>query len=187
MKGTNAKFIALILLLSVVASRVVYSQELFEIKGATVLIEFDYGDSIVQLQSKHLHVQLDNENAEFSSKLKIETLINTVNGYRPNLGFSNKDDEIEIKGHFEVDHIETSNHAVLNFEFSGMLSHDEVILPIKGLAELQHIGGGGYISCMLGYSFVINKEILSLNNVGAANLKKVKVQVLQTILNHNLN
>ena len=88
-----------------------------------------------------------------------------------------------MKGRFKVDHIETSNHAVLQFEFSGVLTQEEVSIPIYGSAELQHIGGGGSVSCMLGYSFEIDKNTLRANNIGNPNLQKVKVQVLQIILN----
>jgi len=186
MSYLSFKYYSFFFILYALGISYVHGQELYEYKGATVVVEFDYGDSIVQLQSKHLHVQLDNDNAEFLSKLKIESLINTENGFKPDLGFGRKDNEIELKGRFETDHIETSNHATLNFEFSGMLFQDNATLPIKGLAELQHIGGGGYISCMLGYSFSIDEETLHLNNIGPRNLKEIKVQVLQTILNKNI-
>lgn len=187
MSNRTFKYYSFFFILYVLGISHVHSQELYEIKGATVLIEFDYGDSIVQLQSKHLHVQLDNDNAEFLSKLKIETLINTANGFTPDLAYARKSNEIELKGRFEVDHIETNNHATLNFGFSGLLSQDNVTIPISGLAELQHVGGGGYISCMLGYSFSIGEEALRLNNIGTRHLKEMKVQVLQTILNKNIN
>jgi len=171
----------------VISGRVVFSQELYQIKGATVIIEADYGDSIVILQSRHLHVQLDNDNAEFISKLELATLINTQDGSQTSINLASITEAVVMKGRFKVDYIETSNHAALHFEFSGVLTQVGVEIPIHGLAELQHIGGGGSVSCMLGYSFEIDQETLRTHKVGNPNLQKVKVQVLQTILNKNNN
>ncbi|MCF6361255.1 MAG: hypothetical protein L3J29_10905 [Cyclobacteriaceae bacterium] len=187
MRSTNANYIMLTLLLTVVRCPAVLSQELYQFKGATVVIELDYGDSLIQFQSRHLHVLLDNDNAEFGSKLEIGTLVNTKDGFEERLDLAADKNEVSLTGRFNVDHIETSNHAALNFEFSGVLTQNEVSIPIYGSAELQHIGGGGSISCMLGYSFEIDEETLRMNNVGYPNLRKVKVQVMQTILNRNNN
>ncbi len=177
------KYYILLVVLSAFCITNGLAQELYQFKGATVVIELDYGDSIVQLQSRHLHVRLDNDNAEFNSILELKTLVNTADDYHANFGFLTDSEKIEMTGKFKVDHIETSNHAPLNFEFSGMLTQKDASLPIFGRAELQHIGGGGSFSCMLGYSFIIKQETLRLNNIGSAYLKEVKVQVLQTILN----
>jgi hypothetical protein len=183
MYNAKSKFIIIMLLIYAISITWTYGQNLYEIKGATVVIDLDYGDSIVQLQSRHLHINLDNDNAEFIAKLKINTFMDTDD---ENLfQWASSEDEVMMTGKFEVDHIETTNHTPMQFGFSGVLTQNLVSIPISGTSELQHIGAGGAYSCMLGFSFILDERILKEIDIVNLNLKKVKVQVLQTILNEN--
>ncbi|MCF6353183.1 MAG: hypothetical protein L3J06_09255 [Cyclobacteriaceae bacterium] len=184
MKCTKHKYWIFFLLLNAYSVSLVYGQEIYQIKGAVVIIEFDYGDSILQLQSRHLHIKLNNGNAEFIAKLNLNTLINTDDKNKQKQIFLSEEEVLMI-GKFKVDYIETSNHVPLQFEFSGVLSQNEVVIPVQGNAELQHVGGGGSISCMLGFSFILDSDVLKKNNLVKPNLRKVKVQVLQTVLKRN--
>ena len=183
MTGRNRTYRSLLILivLAILPGSLSYAQEIFQTKGGEVTINLAYGNTTVQLQSDKLQVQLDYDHALLTAVLPLNTLINTAQGGRrvtPQAAL----DELTLTGKFGVDHIETSNHEPLQFQFSGMLANDHQEIPVAGVAELQHIGGGGDVSCLLGFSFTLDKTAIPPEFADGGELREIKVQVLQTIL-----
>jgi hypothetical protein len=158
------------------------NEEVYQTKGGQVTISMDYGYTSTLFQSNELHVQLNYDNAMLMAVLSVNTLVNTAIGDK-GVGTDFPFSEITLTGKFGVDHIETSNHEPLQFEFSGVLAENQQEIPVQGSAELQHIGGGGDISCLLGFTITLDKSSLPAEFVFSEDLQEVRIQVLQTILN----
>ncbi len=156
-------------------------EEVFQTMGGKVSISLDYGATSTLFQSNKLQVQLDYDNALLMAALPMNTLVDKSATGNPD-GNPMSFTEITLTGKFGVDHIETSNHEPLQFEFTGVLAHDQQEIPVTGRAELQHIGGGGDVSCLLGFSFVLDKSSIPAEFTRNKDIKEIKVQVLQTVL-----
>jgi hypothetical protein len=160
----------------------VSGQEILQTLGGTVSINLDYGTSSTLLQGNKLKVQLNYDEAVLTAVLTMNSLVNPADrGSRINIDFPF--DEIVLTGKFGVDYIETSNHEPRQFEFAGILTQNGLEVPVHGMAELQHVGGGGDFSCLLGFNFTISRSSIPAEFNVADNLQEIKVQVLQTILN----
>jgi hypothetical protein len=170
------------LVLGLLLSTSVSAQEILQTLGGTVSINLDYGTSSTLLQGNKLKVQINYDEAILIATLTPSTLVNpSEQGIKINANFPF--DEIILTGKFGVDYIETSNHEPLQFEFTGALTQNGREVPVHGMAELQHIGGGGDFSCLLGFNFTVSSSLIPSEFDVPDDLKEIKVQVLQTILN----
>lgn len=161
----------------------VYAQDeehFFQTKGGEIIVRLDFGDSAVQLKSNKLLLLLDYDNAVFRAALSPTTLkaVEADSGSFTSLPAG----EFSLSGRFEVDHIETGNHEPMEFQFTGVLTNGRQEIPVSGVAQLQHIGGGGDVACLLGFGFNLKQSQIPTGYSGAENLQQIKVQVMQTVL-----
>lgn len=163
------------------SSTSVSGQEILQTLGGIISINLDYGNSSTLLQGNKLKVQLNYDEAVLTAVLTMSSLVNPADrGQKINADFPFE--EIVLTGKFGVDYIETSNHEPRQFEFTGTLTRNGLEVPVHGMAELQHIGGGGDFSCLLGFNFTLSRSSIPPEFNIADNLQEIKVQVLQTIL-----
>jgi len=156
------------------------SQDVFHTKAAQINIKVRHHGHVSSFWSDKLVVLLDYSDATFVANLQKENihsddklLLDELNGLSDN-GF-------ELSGKFGMDHIETSSHTPIEFDYKGTLSYADNIITVSGLGRLEHIDGS-YIACLLSFKFALDSSILPVEIKERHTVDDISVEVLQSVL-----
>lgn len=180
------KYILAILLacFNVIVSVGSYGQDLFDTKSAEIVLKVRHHGHVSEVWSKRLNILLDLSDASFNSYLEkqsIETrdelLIDDLKALP---------ERIDLYGKFGVTEIQTTTHLPMEFDLKGKLAVGSNLIPVSGMAKLQHIDGGD-IACLLSFEFVLPKDALPADFVERHSVDEIEIKVLQSILNPRSN
>jgi len=162
----------------------VRGQDIFDTKNAEIVLKVRHHGVVSDIWSNQLHILLDLSNANFSSYLEKGSIQTRDDLLLKDL--ESLPQRIELNGNFGTVEIQTTTHVPLIFPLVGKLSVGSTIIPVNGMAKLQHIDGGD-IACLLSFEFTLSKEVLPLDMVKRHRVEEIEIRVLQSILNPRLN
>ncbi|GAA0893550.1 hypothetical protein GCM10009122_32290 [Fulvivirga kasyanovii] len=165
------------------------AQNQYHTTNGRVMLTVPVGDSVINLHSQKLLVELDYKEANFKMKLPIISLHSGADSLDTIIS-SLEDQEVTLVGKLYIenssdsqDKIDTSKHPPMTFEFSAKMSYKQTDLPVTGTGSLEHIKGGSHLKCILGLTFEFKADFLQNKSLENEN---IKVHIHQLVLDQTL-
>ena len=192
--GSSSLFKSTLFLVSVIAMifsniNLAKAQNQYHTTNGRMILTVPVGDSVINLHSQKLLVELDYKEANFKMKLPIISLHSGVDSLDSIIS-SLEEQEVTLVGALYIENsgdgqnkIDTSKHPPMTFEFSANMSYKQTDLPITGTGSLEHIEGGSHMKCILGLTFEFRGDFLKNRSLEG---KNIKVHIHQLVLDQTL-
>ncbi len=139
-----------------------HAQKTYQTETGFIQLAGRFNNENVLAESKHLHLLLNYDNAQFQMQLAIPTILSGSDSLNAYLKKPSNDSLILFSGKMDIDYVQTKNHPKQQFKVQGIMKLNKKERPFQFTGTLEHLNGS-QASCQLSGNFTLSLRDFGIN------------------------